>query len=662
MIRHPVVFFLCFFMTGSVCMAEESPFTLGDIIVSAAAEDNSDFQAGITTRTVSDTTMQTWAFTQVDDALSVLPGVYVRTSGKGQQMASIRGFGEGDVKVFVDGVPATETYFRSIDLQQFPAAFLSGIDVVAGLPSLLYGANTMGGVINMVSRQGDTNNAGSAAIEAGSAHLRHGYVEQGLQEGAVSMWGAVDVQEADGFRFSSDFHAENEVTGKDSGYREDGGLRENSDYKRQAAAAKMGYEGEQAQCFVSAMILDNPHGIPIEYNRYWRFDEWRQSHIQAVGNWSDDNTLVRGQVFYMEHRDTLVDDAEQTLAAHGKSWFDESRYDDDCMGAYGVIQQQVASHLFDLSGRWQRDRNRQQEYNTRSGSTITVPGWGTEKTFETDTASLGLQDTWTKHNLSVTAGMAYDRLIPRKNEGIDTLNDEDSWNPQLRAIWRIDESTQFKAGAGQVIRFPHMKELYSEVGGGNPDLKPQTAWTYETGLQHDLFMDTRICRLEINGFYNDVRDLIEQETQTEQRYYHNIGKAQLAGVETTADWNADPLHVFIHYTWLHARDKTRDRRLQKEPVHQLNAGASYALPWNMTLSLLVTCVADQVAYTYDKQAGTDTTRDLPDAAMLDIVMEQNLCFGAVLYAKVTNLTDRNVDFGDGPEPGRSFLCGLRLNW
>ena len=147
--------FISIFFIAIPSLAQEeeavaSVFELGEVVVSAKKE------------AVSLATTVTEIFAQdinaqgaqtVAQALDLIPGVDVRTGGKGQSFVHIRGFEQEDVKVLIDGVPAHEAYFGSLDLSLIPVDSIAKITVTKGASSVLYGANTMGGVINIITKK-----------------------------------------------------------------------------------------------------------------------------------------------------------------------------------------------------------------------------------------------------------------------------------------------------------------------------------------------------------------------------------------------------------------------------------------------------------------------------------------------------------------------------
>lgn len=74
----------------------------------------------------------------------------------------------------------------------------------------------------------------------------------------------------------------------------------------------------------------------------------------------------------------------------------------------------------------------------------------------------------------------------------------------------------FRASVGSGYRVPNLKERYyvfdhSNLGYkvmGNPSLQPETSTSYQVGYQGQIGDD---LNLSINGFYNDVEDLIQTD-------------------------------------------------------------------------------------------------------------------------------------------------------
>ncbi|MFH1604492.1 MAG: TonB-dependent receptor plug domain-containing protein, partial [Pseudomonadota bacterium] len=164
----------------------------------------------------------------VGEALVYVPGLRPHTeayagaaNGKQERLLSVRGFAPDRLLILVDGAPVQEPMFGTVDLARLPIENIERIQVVKGPASLVYGPNSIGGVVNIITGRGrpaPRTFGGAAVGDLGEAHLSLG---RGQQAGPVSYFVAGALDRRDGFRLSDDFTPLR---------NEDGGRRENSDW------------------------------------------------------------------------------------------------------------------------------------------------------------------------------------------------------------------------------------------------------------------------------------------------------------------------------------------------------------------------------------------------------------------------------------------------
>jgi len=92
----------------------------------------------------------------VDETLRGVPGVDIRRSGSfGKTTAvSIRGANPNQVQILVDGMRVKSPTLGQVDLSDLSPDLIDRIEVIRGPQSTLYGADAIGGVINIITRQG----------------------------------------------------------------------------------------------------------------------------------------------------------------------------------------------------------------------------------------------------------------------------------------------------------------------------------------------------------------------------------------------------------------------------------------------------------------------------------------------------------------------------
>jgi Fe(3+) dicitrate transport protein len=139
-----------------------------------------------------------------EDVLRRVPGVFVKGEEENAIVTniSVRGLPAGDYKtlVLLDGVPVQPGIFVGNSRYYNPRVHrMSGVEVLKGAASLRYGPNTIGGVINFISRMPE--DGVSVSAQYGSWNSRQGIVEfGGSNEAGDARFGVIALRsESDGF-------------------------------------------------------------------------------------------------------------------------------------------------------------------------------------------------------------------------------------------------------------------------------------------------------------------------------------------------------------------------------------------------------------------------------------------------------------------------------
>ncbi len=602
----------------------------------------------------------------VGEALELLAGIDVQKGGKGQSLVKIRGFEAGDVKILLDGVPLHECYSGIFDLSAIPVESIAKIRVTKGASSVLYGVNTMGGVINIITKPGGNEPLAQVSTSFGDYGTQNYSLNYGGKVGRCNLFLTYGYRKSAGYRLSANFDPGSKWVGENSEYHEDGGKRELSNYQKRTLNIKIGYQpNKPTQFCLSFDYYHNERGCPVERNRYWWFSQWDQSLLNLVGERRlRELSTVKVRGFWLYHRDELTDDAQRTISQGGESWFDRSLYKDYTVG--GELHSRInlwRSHLLKIGIGYVKDKNKQREYNAKNRrGEITTPGWGEEMIYEADTYTLGLEEESKPiEKLSLVLGLSYDYFNPLRSGDVPTPGSIETINPQAGLVYNIATNTLLHISLGKKTRFPHLKELYSTHAGGNPDLKPQRTIAYEMGGETEL---GRKINYRISLFHNDVQDLIQRVEDAEgKKIYANIGSAIIQGVEMGlklgVPWG---LWLGVNYTYLSARDEQNDRTLENRPSHKLNLDLHGPLFFGSTLTLGATYVGSQYDYSFVEK--TLSTRRIPPYLLLDARLTKSFTLPFRLpteaFLSVKNLTDKDYDEGNGPMPGRNFLVGLTI--
>ncbi|KUK98085.1 MAG: TonB-dependent receptor [Atribacteria bacterium 34_868] len=73
----------------------------------------------------------------------------------------------------IDGQVVNDPLTGKIDLGLIPAGIIEKIEIYRGPASALYGANALGGVINIITKSGKGEKKGTAGVYYGSYHTQN---------------------------------------------------------------------------------------------------------------------------------------------------------------------------------------------------------------------------------------------------------------------------------------------------------------------------------------------------------------------------------------------------------------------------------------------------------------------------------------------------------
>lgn len=627
-------------------------FTLGEVIVTGEQQ---TVNLATTVTEVTANELEERGAENVADALTMMPGVDVQTGGKGQAYVSVRGFEQSDLKVLIDGIAVYEQYYRSLDLSQIPIDAIAKITVTKGASSVLYGANTMGGVINIITKRGSAEPLTELSTSFGDYGTQNYSISHGGSTDKFNYWFNYSFRETDGFRLSDDFDEQGKF-GIGTSIDEDGGKRDDSGYIKQSVNAKLGYTpSDDTQLYLTVNYINDEKGIP---DSDWYFNDWQQWLVSMVGEHRFNEKLrVKARMFYVDHEDTLKD----TDYSHS-DWFYKSAYDNYTFG--GEVQTFIDFGRYSfikMGASFARDNSQQNE--------ISAPGdaWEDAGEFESDTYSLALEDEIAVTDwLAVVIGTSWDYYDPRKADDQPAPDSDAVFNPQVGVVITASDSTTFHASIGKKTRFPHLKELYSKMTGGNPDLKPQKTTAYEIGANHEF---NSLIRGSVAYFYNDVEDLIQKtgDRKLNTVHYSNVGEVRIQGVEATLNADlSDHFQAAFNYTYMITLDKQSNRDLEGRPRHRANLDLRYDFDFGLLVSA-------QASYTQRQFYEFQATRKsdpiwtkAPDYFLLNLRFEQQLPevagVNSKLFLQLDNLTDRDYVNVGNLMPGRSFLLGMNAKF
>ena len=570
----------------------------------------------------------------ISSALATVPGVVVTNGSKGEAKMQIRGFTSQEVLVLFDGRPISLPYYGDLDLTLIPLSNVSELSVVKGPVPPAYGANTLGGVLNIVSRRVDGPPFAEMQLAGGSEKYNEVLVNHGARRGRLDYWVSFGRSQSDGYPLSDDFTPVP---------LEDGDRRDNADYRRLNVDGKLNYMLPGGSLVsVSAGFYDAERHVPSGTDRpvYQFFPLWRRWYVDAGSDGRiGDRVYWRGKLYY--------DDNENRL----------QRYSDPVMTDSNLMFDSYHDG-YDLGGNFSTTV-------TVSDRVANVSG----AAFRLDAVSMqdDIGEPW--DNASVTTGSLFDQInvIASKDVLIDAgaafswMNADSidasgtSFDPYGGVTVSPLTMLSLRAAVGVSTRFPSMNHLYSS-SSGNPDLKPERAVKYELGYRLEP-----VARLALvqTAFRSDVDDLIDRKDKNSP--YENIDEVTLNGFETgitVSDVNGFTL--FINHAYLDAWEKPpsgsvelRQRRADA-PRHKVD----YLLTWRARFGLEIAHSGQYIGDRVDSDGET-----MPDYYLAHLKAAQLIGRHMKLFISVRNVLDRDYEEERYyPMAGRAIMAGAEFRY
>ncbi len=417
------------------------------------------------------------------------PGVEISSTGGAGKQSSVflRGTNSDHVVVLVDGLRLNSATLGTFAFENLPLSQIERIEILRGPAASLYGADAIGGVIQIFTRRGEGPPRFHAAAGYGRYHSRHG--EAGVSGSAGGLRYAINL----GALATDGFSAKKVKSGPD---------RDRDPYRNLSVNASLGYEytaGHEVlmQFFNSEGESDYDCNQPV-----CNIDQTLTGHALTSRNQ------------FTEHwRSTLrigmgVDDATNNTSTFRSVFRTEQRQ--------YLWQNDLSLPLGTLTLAYDRLEQRVGGSTDYAASSRDNNGWLASYVLDHGRhglqASLRLDDN-SQYGEHTTGNLAYGyRLTPQ---------------------WRIS------AGYGTAFKAPTFNQLYFP-GFGDPTLEPERSRNLEAALRHDA---PRL-RLGLILFENRVRNLIEFSGPAGSGCAFagfcpvNVGMAEIRGATLEGRWQA----------------------------------------------------------------------------------------------------------------------------
>jgi len=584
---------------------------------------------------------------QPSEAMEFVPGLHISRITKNETTIKLRGIEQRQIKVFLDGVPVSTPYNGQLDLSQLIGDNLQAIRISRGASSILYGTNTLGGSINILTSSFSPTKKIRIRLE-GSDHNRiftalnyHNHFKNFSYSFNLA-W-----EKGDDFKLSDDFKATD---------TEDGGRRDNSAFDKKSFGLKLHYQiADNHSVGFNYNFIDNSYNIPVDSKtsrpRYWRFPVWKKNVFSINSKHIfGDYFLLRSTIYYDSYFNLLKSYDDATYSTQDQRWAWKSTYDDHSEGI--ILYPSLKIFNFGSTNAvlaYKKDVHKEE-----------FRDFGFER-YETAIYSVGIEQDIRFNEANVAVfGADVNYLQPLYANDLPLRDPILLFNEQVIFQHKFNNKFTAHFSIAKKSRFPTLKELYSERLGRsipNPDLKEEHALNTDVGIRKNFSHGY----LQVSYFYNSLNNLIvAKELGNETQQMQNIGRAQLQGTEIDVKMNTGKFNLWANYTYMIAEDKSDDRvsnHLEYRPEHRFNFLGQWRFYHKMYLDLELNYLAGQY---YQNPSSTEWEK-LDDYAVLNIKYNYHIFDFLNWYVRINNITDKDYMSEYGvPMPGREIISGIRF--
>jgi len=488
----------------------------------------------------------------LDQLLEYVPGVNLM----GEQV-NIRGssgfsYGIGSrVLLLVDGVPVMSSDTGEIKWDLISSSQIQRIEIVKSAGSALYGASALGGVINVITKE--------AALKP-ETNIRFSFGFYDDPPWAEWKWSDrllyfnnTDVSHARKIGDHSVFFS--------VGRHQSEGYTQNGEYERYNASAKAFLKlSTQSNLTLSGNWEGGQEGIGVMWRN--RFQALEVEPL-AVGDEVHSNKLALNAIHQWAVNKNL---GLRNRASYFRSFFENFMHDNDDYSTGHRIG-------YEFQGNYMLSKSQSLTFGIEE--TLDLISFYPVGDHDIFTSSAYFQDEIRVFpNLLLTLGFRYDYTTTNS----DLTDDE--FSPKFGLVWHLTDRTTLRLSSGKGFRAPSISERFPNIYAAglkvipNPELMPETAWSYEIGLSTPL---SRQLFLDIAAFQNDYWDLIEPVPDiTNTVQFINLTRARISGIETNVRFSVlnRLLTGSLGYTYLNPQDLDLNEVLGYRSKHMFKTSLS----------------------------------------------------------------------------------------
>jgi vitamin B12 transporter len=539
---------------------EEEPVKIEEVVISATKTPLPVSQVTSAVEVITGEELERKKIKSVIDALRLAQGVAAFSNGGPGTTASVRmrGAQSNHTLVILDGTIMNSPTDGSFNFANLTADNIERIEILRGAQSMLWGADAIGGVINIITKKGEGTPTASAYMEYGSfATLREGGQASGTKgpfdfSGSLNRWD------------TSSFSAVN--------YRR--GATERDGFHNWQASGKLGV----------ALPKDGRLEFSLRWwNSFVNLDNaFGRTAFDVFGSHQRTNNLTLSGMY------------DQPITSWWSQKLTLAQTDEHTLFDAGTFQQNLntgaITPVFPFPGDLRIiNRRLEWQHNFQVAKPLLVTAGyqlrqerGRNPDVADDTKSISSNAGFVQAQVNVL-----DRFLATAGIRQDSYNAfGDATTYRVTGGYLHKETgTKLRASYGTGFRAPTINQLFFPFFG-NPNLQPEKSQGWDVGVDQKVFGER--LTLSAGYFWNRFRNLIQSAPSAacpptpfvppgEVPFCAlNVGTARSQGIEAGFVLALlKNLDLKGQYTYTDTRDLSTNHWLPRWPLHQATIGVSY---------------------------------------------------------------------------------------
>ncbi len=618
------------------------PVSFADSVVVTAARGVERLPSAASSTVVTSAELANTAAGALDDALRQTPGftLFRRTSSRvanpttqGVTLRGVSGSGASRTLVLADGVPLNDPFGSWVYWNRVPAAAVDRVEIVRGAAGDLYGADALGGVVQVLTLSPDRSRL-RAAVDGGSHDTARLSMFGGLTSGpwfgsAAGEW----------LRTAGAPVIAPEVAGIVD-------VRADSDYGTGFATLGTKRDAWRASLKASAYTEDRGNGTPLQVNS----TAWRQlagdvSGSVAGGAWE---ARVSGgtQEYFQTFTAVAADRATERLTT--EQWTPS-----DFLTFSGQWSRSFGAHSLLVGAEGHRTESTVEEFRYSVTNVRTGPfEVGGTESGGGGFARFGIEVT---PAVSIGVGARVDTWQSTPTDPALEDKSDSFFSPRASVAWRVGEAT-LQTSAYRSYRTPTLNELHRGFRAGNvltnpnPLLEPERLTGVEGGVLYRFDRLSTRATAFLNQLDGAIANITLSTTPAQiTRQRQNSDEIRSTGLELEADYrvhtafsvNGQVTFTSSHFRGSIAAPAIEGNRVPQVPRVQFGAGLTWTDPRLATAALQVRGSSAQ----FDDDLNE---LELNSFAVVDAMVSRSVGRVAQAFVAIENLFDEEYDTGRTP--------------